>query len=412
MRTRPRSRQGTGPGRKRVCFVFNAQLHHVLHGVGTAAALAKLDGFEVEICVPSHAHVEFVQAMLPTHGPRPAVSLLGSRMLRYLSRIFGTAVPPKLLTLLAARRRLARLDAIVIPERTTLFLKRIGVTAPQFIHIDHGAGDRAAGFDARIRQFDFVLLAGDKQRRRMLQEGLIRPGNHAIVGYPKFDVCCGPRDPAWTPFADDKPIILYNPHFSKRLGSWSGFGVEVVRRIAETERYNLIIAPHIRLFDSRMARRRAASALAPFTGRKDIHVDLGGVRLVDMSYTNLADIYLGDVSSQVYEFLRDPRPCVFLNGHGAQWRDDENYRHWHYGPVVETLDALVPALDTANTDHKRYRTEQEIGFRSTFDLRDQTSSKRAAAAISAFLCGGSGRTEGIGDLPCEAPVVMLDDRNA
>lgn len=29
-----------------------------------------------------------------------------------------------------------------------------------------------------------------------------------------------------------------------------------------------------------------------------------------MTYTPAADIYLGDVSSQSYEFLLDPRPCL------------------------------------------------------------------------------------------------------
>ena len=40
-----------------------------------------------------------------------------------------------------------------------------------------------------------------------------------------------------------------------------------------------------------------------------------------MAYTQRADIYLGDVSSQVYEFLLNPRPCVFLNPRRFDWRE-------------------------------------------------------------------------------------------
>ena len=49
-------------------------------------------------------------------------------------------------------------------------------------------------------------------------------------------------------------------------------------------------------------------------------VDLDSHRLNDMTYTNAADIYLGDVSSQVYEFSTQPRPCVFINAHGVAWQ--------------------------------------------------------------------------------------------
>ncbi len=47
-----------------------------------------------------------------------------------------------------------------------------------------------------------------------------------------------------------------------------------------------------------------------------------------MSYTTAADIYLGDVSSQVYEFLYEPRPCLFLNSHEFAWKSDPNFAHW------------------------------------------------------------------------------------
>ena len=54
-----------------------------------------------------------------------------------------------------------------------------------------------------------------------------------------------------------------------------------------------------------------------------------------MTYTEAALVYIGDASSQVYEFLRRPRPCIFLNFEQVDWRDRENYSHWHLGQVIE-----------------------------------------------------------------------------
>src|SRR3546814_8917128 len=56
-----------------------------------------------------------------------------------------------------------------------------------------------------------------------------------------------------------------------------------------------------------------------------------------MSYTNSADIYLGDISSQVYEFIRQPKPCLFFNLDRIAWREHGGFAHWHLGQVVERL---------------------------------------------------------------------------
>src|SRR3546814_14679599 len=71
-----------------------------------------------------------------------------------------------------------------------------------------------------------------------------------------------------------------------------------------------------------------------YAAAPNIHIDLGSAALTDMSYTNGADIYLGDVSSQIYEFLKSPRPCLFLNSHGIDPDRDPNFAHWQSGPVI------------------------------------------------------------------------------
>ncbi|WP_347271510.1 hypothetical protein [Rhizorhabdus histidinilytica] len=371
----------------RIAFFFNAQPHQLLHGITTAEELALGWWAEVDILSSTQVNLDLARAtVLPDSRRRLHFEQVGSPLVRALSARMGRIVPPKLLTLLAIRRRMNGYDAIALPERTSIMLRSLGVTRPRFIHIDHGAGDRAAGFDPRIARFDFALMAGEKQRRRMLVEGLIREEASAVVGYPKFDAADRLRDRNWTPFAVERPIILYNPHFSPTLGSWRDHGFELVRRIVEADRYNLIIAPHIRLCDTRGGRAAAEAAFGPFAALPHVHVDYGSGRSIDMTYTSMADIYLGDVSSQVYEFLRRPRPCLFVNSNGRTWQGDPNHDHWRFGPVIDGAARVVPAIEQAIATHRDFAAVQAAAFRDTFDLHDgERHSRRAAAAIAGFL---------------------------
>ena len=277
-----------------ICFFFNAQIHHLLHAMPLALELSHDPRFRVDIIAAGADHIALARDLAARHGGgRLNFIHLDNIWLRTLSHLSGHASPPKLATLLAARRRLARYDAIVVPERTSLLLRRLGRADSRFIHTCHGAGDRAVGYDPRIALFDFVLLAGEKQRRRMLAQGLIREDHYAIAGYGKFDLTRGQR-PA-SPFADSRPIILYNPHFSPRLSSWQAMGMDVLRQFAADDRFNLIVAPHVRLFDNRRKRAAAERMLAEFAALPHIHVDLGSRASVDMSYVHLAAAYIGEI---------------------------------------------------------------------------------------------------------------------
>ncbi|MFD2501985.1 hypothetical protein ACFSTI_28315 [Rhizorhabdus histidinilytica] len=170
----------------RIAFFFNAQPHQLLHGITTAEELALGWRAEVDILSSTQVNLDLARAtVLPDSRRRLHFEQVGSPLVRALSARMGRIVPPKLLTLLAIRRRMNGYDAIALPERTSIMLRSLGVTRPRFIHIDHGAGDRAAGFDPRIARFDYALMAGEKQRRRMLVEGLVREEASAVVGYPK-----------------------------------------------------------------------------------------------------------------------------------------------------------------------------------------------------------------------------------
>lgn len=258
-------------------------------------------------------------------------------------RATGTATAAKG-PLLAKIRWLARdAHAIIVPERTSAALRLFGWRRP-LIHFRHGAGDRAPSSEARLRSFDAILVPGEKDIERAVAQGVDRKRLTAI-GYIKMDYLQTlPSRPRL--FDNDRPIVFYNPHFDRSASS-IGIAREVIARFREQKRYNLVFAPHIRTFENLNATARDEWVRLSAPGQ--IIVDLDSARLFDMTYVQAADLYLGDMSSQLYEFLVTPRPAAFLNAHGADWKDDRRYAGWHLGEVasgpVDVLDAVDRAFD-------------------------------------------------------------------
>ena len=368
---------------RRICFLYIAQEHQTLHSVSAAVALARLrPDLAVDLVSTRPQTIAFLEEVVQALGDAPvSLRMAGPDWLRALTPVGGT--PMKLPMLAASASLLSGYDIIVTPERTTAALRWFGVKTPQLVYTQHGAGDRGGPFEPRLRKFDLVFAAGQKQRDRMVKSGLVPTDRCAVVGYPKFDVvdALWPNPPRL--FTQDRPTVVYNPHFDPKLSSWPAWAPQILAAFAGQDRYNLIFAPHIRLFEG--ADPASLPALARFVGHPAIHMDLGSRATIDMTYTRMADLYLGDVSSQVYEFLRERRPCVFLNAHHTPWQGDESYRHWTFGPVLDAPDGLLASLDAARDSHRDYRPAQDGGFNDTFDLTGESSSLRAARAIEHLL---------------------------
>ena len=94
-----------------------------------------------------------------------------------------------------------------------------------------------------------------------------------------------------------------------------------MRYFAGQSRFNCIVAPHIMLHQRRIHISPAHKVVkwrndlpADLLKAPNIHFDFGSPNSVDMTYTLAADIYLGDVSSQIYEWIIKPRPAIFPAG--------------------------------------------------------------------------------------------------
>ncbi|MGB5484447.1 hypothetical protein [Parasphingorhabdus sp.] len=381
---------------QRIGFLFNHdELHQVAHTAPIISALQRHSPTtRVEVITSSDRQAEAVRQFLDPTCPTPAFwSIRPHRWSRLAEKMLGQMVPLNRLSSLRRATELFRhFDALVVPETTTTFLKKNSEMAkPKLIFFPHGAGDRSIGFAPEIRLFDYVLLPGEKTRDRMLDAGVIRPDNHRIVGYPKFEAFAA-RPPVKL-FDNDKPTVLYNPHFDPLLSSWFRFGEQILDYFASQNDYNLIFAPHVMLFQRKILASvehrllRFRQRIDPRYNKLDyIHIDTGSTRSVDMTYTAASDIYLGDVSSQIYEFIHKPRPAIFLNSHGAEWQGNPNYEHWTFGPVLDDLSGLGAALDAAMPLSDTYRQTQARAFAYSFSVvENQSPAQRAAVAIVEFL---------------------------
>ena len=384
---------------KRICFLFNHdQTHQLAHSLPIALALAARGEHRIVLAFAREAiRAEIVRLADPALLAKVELVHLGlkSGASQALAGVLERVVPASKLLLYRDNLDFFRsFDAVVVSEKTSLLLKsRYDLTDLKLIHTRHGAGDRAIGFNRSSAGFDLVLVAGPKIRDRLIADAGLRPDQLAMVGYAKFDLCAHNRFQDNFP-APVRPTVIYNPHPSPKLSSWFKDGAQVLDAFRQQDRYNLIFAPHVMLFERKwvvtidppsIARVRAPGA--EFAQEKRIHIDIASSASSDMSYTNRADIYLGDVSSQIYEFLRTPRPCLFLNSHGVAWQGDPDYLHWQAGPVLDTPQGLLDAIDAAIASHPRYATVQQALSDATFSLSDRPSAERAADAITAFLEG-------------------------
>lgn len=349
-----------------IAFLAIAEAQQLFHWLPAALELARRPDVRVTILSPSDATLALVAdhdrdgRLVPVRLRRPPLSPPDSLFRQ----------PSRLATLLLNARLIGRFPTLVTTEISSAWLRHLPGFRSRLVLIKHGAGDREGGYKTRHRDFDLTLVAGEKDRRRMIERRLCAPDGVAVGGYAKFEL----KAQRQRFFPDDKPVLLYNPHFDARLSSWVRHGREVLAALESLTDWNVIIAPHTKL----------AQRVPPIvTSAPHILVDMASRRSIDMSYTISADAYLGDVSSQVYEFLVQPRPCLFLNlDHRAGTGDA--FAHWRLGQVIEDMRHLPTALARANDLQPGYEAAQEAAMRDSIELSPVPASRRQADLILTF----------------------------
>jgi hypothetical protein len=367
----------------RIAFLYIAEAYQCYHAAAIALALAERPGVEVVNLFNDNETPHHLERIRRAHGadPLPEAPLHKSLLTQNLQKLKRLGMW-KRMVMFDNRKQLNEFDAILAVENSVAALRPLGVQKPLMAYVPHGSGDRSRGFIKRIAAFDLVMPAGEKTARRMLDEGLITPETYALPGYVKLETASHIARTSKRLFVNDRPIVLYNPHKAPEFESWTRFIEPMIAAFSAQDEFNLIIAPHVKYFY-----RRTPQFRAEWEARStdNILIDLGSDQSVDTSYSEMADIYIGDVSSQIYEFLVRPRPCIFLNAHNIDWRDDPSFRNWLLGDVIDDPADLMDAVRNAIPRHPFYSEAQEKISSETLGDRSPGAAERAADALMRLL---------------------------
>lgn len=355
---------------RQIAFLAISEAHQIFHWLPAALRLAQHNSAEVSVLSPSRQMLDFISTFDP-EGVLKLVKLKNPRFAR--ESLFR--MPSRLAVLLLNYRRIASFRFIATTEVSSAHLQRFPSFSSKMIHLKHGAGDREGGYNPRHSAYDLTLVMGEKDRERLIARGLATPENCKVTGYSKFELMA----PGRRFFDNDKPVILYNPHFDKQLSPWSLRAEEILNCFSALTNFNFIVAPHV----------KSTTAVPIKAPSPNIRIDPGSRYSIDMTYANSADMYLGDISSQVYEFILKPRPCLFLNLSRIPWQAKEQFVHWRMGQVVENLSELQVALESAARLQPSFEDIQKQRLVISADIDTRPASERQAEAISQFMDNNS-----------------------
>lgn len=290
---------------------------------------------------------------------------------------FGEGRPQKLLLLARLLPHLWKVPVVVCAEQTSLWIPRLLPGRWRFVKTSHGVGSMSARDDRRRRVAWRLLVPSERERRTYLDRGL-PPETVIATGYVKASFKGQSVHPH---FVQPRPIILYAPHWQRHRSSWWDWGRRIVAMLGEQQDFNVILAPHQRLIERDPEVRRVLASVAD---RPHVHTDLDSFAMVDGSYTAAADIYLGDTSSQVVEFLARPRPCVFLNSQRIDWRATDDHGFWECGEVVDDPERIMGALEDAASLHGYYHAVQtQFAADSLGDCSTEAPMRAAGVVLEA-----------------------------
>jgi hypothetical protein len=371
----------TAGGIGRIAFLFLGETLLIPHLYPIVEALSDEPGVAIDLWVSTTVHDLLLGGWIAALA-NPRIRIRRAPGYVTLPEAGAGANPPlpaKLPMLARLLPRLLTADVVVCAEQTSLWAPRLLPLPMAFVKTSHGVGSMSARDDARRRAASLTLTPSERERQTYLARGL--PAERVVAtGYVKSAFRRRGRPKTLFPAA--RPTVLYTPHWQRHRSSWWDWGEAVVRDLARSVRYNLIFAPHQRLVRAAPQVREVAAAVA---GLPNVHCDLDSFAMVDGSYTAAADIYLGDTSSQVVEFLMTPRPCVFLNPGRVVWREDESYAQWACGEVVEDMGQVVAALDRAAGAHAGFDAAQRAFAASSLGDTSGAAAGRAARQVLEVL---------------------------
>ena len=368
---------------KKICFLYIDEPYNIYHSISIAIELHNSHQADVSIFCTERNYNTVSNTLKDYNTSGLKIKIIRPFWHITLPHYLEIKLQFRYFLYSRYRKILSNFDGIVCSLYNDLLLKKFlsDNSKAKLIFAGHGVANRSYSYDDKIKDFDYLLLSGQKEKEIRQSLNQLSKYNHSIIGYVKHDICKNTE--VVNPFSNDKPIVFYNPHWLKEYSSFYKFGFSILEQFAKQDKYNLICAPHSLLTTRNKA---IIPKIMGYHKNQNIHIDLGSKSCHDMSYIKISDIYLGDISSQALEFLlHKKRPCLYIDINGQDGSKSE-FHSWELGDIITDADSIITKLDDAKENHKSvYLKAQETSLEKLFYTGDKTASEIAASAIIDYL---------------------------
>ena len=303
------------------------------------------------------------------------------RLKNYKNRLY----PPVYTRIKKIIKYLDNADAIISTSHNFPdYLSKYEIKAPTLFYLYHGTGAREYGFETSLEKFDHILIPGEYHRDRLKKSLSLKDGQLEMVGKPKLDYLKIKISDNKKLFNNGNPIFYYNPHWEIELSSYLKWKEIILEFFKKNKNYNLIFSPHPLV--GHLSIKRGYEIKEKSIVEDNIVVDMGSNHCLDGTYTSTADVYIGDISSMVTEWiLQKPRPCIFINAHNAKWENNDNYYMWRFGKVVNELKEFETAIMESTSINQYEEIQKELKNEFIFTT-DKSSSDLLADFITKTVC--------------------------
>jgi len=375
--------------RETVVFLFINGPHHVHHLILPAMNFAINQKFYQTVLISgSKVNTEIIRKTWHRLGCPEFGFVELRKPIRYYFPNYKSKLFPPPYTCWARIQKYVRYAAAVVStsHEVPKYFEKYNIKDPALIYLYHGTGTREYGFDPNLMFFDLLLIPGIYHQRRLKEKMAIDTSKFCIIGHPKLDWCSLMKQNSLQLFDNQNPVFYYNPHWDMNLSSINKWGNPILEYFKKNKQFNLIFSPHP-LIKHFKYKNRLEKKIKNINFGDNILIDMGSEASVDGTYNFLSDVYVGDVSSVVAEWIcHRPRPCIFLNSHNIDWENNLSYKNWHCGIVISKISDLPAELKNAVKTNK-FKTQQKFYVQDMVSRGERSPSEYSTTEIINFLQG-------------------------
>ena len=264
------------------------------------------------------------------------------------------------------------------------YLDNYKIKNSTLFYLYHGTGTRGYGFEEKLKDFDYIFTPGKYHSERLKKKLSLNKKQIIIVGMPKLDWLKLKKIKKTSLFNNDAPIFYYNPHWDMKLSSYLKWGGIILNFFFTNNRYNLIFSPHPLI--KHLSNKGKYKIETGLKNANNIIIDYESEECIDGTYCASADVYIGDVSSMVTEWiLQRPRPCIFINAHQISWEGNDDYYMWKFGSVISEFSLLEETMKKTVHNNPYEKIQKRLASKFVHE-NVKSSSRLCAEFIMRKIC--------------------------